>query len=196
MSKPTPGKDLTSKLLEAITGNGGSMGVQRLVEHLEWSQADFTWVQDHLINEGIIKRGRGRGGSLQLTDPEAKQAAQTTFALETPPKRRGRPPANKDFPFTTTTTMDDDQEGELEDFDLEAYKSKFKELPADLNAFKPGMKVYRLPRHLYTTEKFAWSNLSRYVVDHVDDGKVFVYQHNVKGAEVMSTRPVHFYVRA
>jgi hypothetical protein len=196
MSRPTPGKDLINSMIAAITGNGGSMGVQRLETQLAWSQEDFTWVKDHLIQESVIKPGRGRGGSLQLVNPEAKAAAAASVVKVNvgAPKRRGRPAKNRQeetFKLTEDGYYEDDST-----FDLDAYKARFQALPEDTKAFKPGMRVYRLPSHLYSNEKFSWRNMTQYIVDRVETERVFLTVPNDKDAHTMSAKPVRFYVKA
>lgn len=183
MSRPTPDKTLQNKFIGSIINNGGSVGIQKLFHALNWSQADYEWVMEHLLQEGIVRRGRGRGGSLQLVNPEDREKAAEIQNSKTP-NPKGRP--KKEIT---------EGEFEEEEFNLEEYKSKFVKLPDDPNAFKPGMKVYRLPSNLYLNESFAWRHMNSYVVDKVEDETLFVYPYNIKGAESMSTRPVRFYVR-
>jgi hypothetical protein len=169
MSKPQPSQELLQKITETLQTNGGRMGNGKLRETLGWSEKDFEWVKTHLIDIGRAKSGRGRGGSLELVDAEK-------FFVPTKKEEPAEPP-----PIEET-------------FSLEAVKQKYKLLPEDIAAFKPGMKVSRLATHLYNTEENAWKYMNHYVVTGIIDGKLMVAPRNVKGAAPIQTNPVRFYV--
>jgi hypothetical protein len=169
MSKPQPSQELIQKIIETLGANGGRMGNGKLRETLAWSEKDFEWVKAHLIEIGRAKSGRGRGGSLELLESEKKFL---------PIKKEQEPePAQTE-----------------EAFSLEDMKQKYRLLPEDVSAFKPGMKVSRLATHLYTTEENAWRYMNHYVVTEIKENKLLVTPRNVKGAAPIQTNPVRFYV--
>jgi hypothetical protein len=62
------------KFIKALEDAGGSSGNGALRALLNWDE-DFYWrVQGHLIEKGRIVAGRGRGGSVRLTDTEASES--------------------------------------------------------------------------------------------------------------------------
>ncbi|MEZ5443790.1 MAG: class I SAM-dependent DNA methyltransferase, partial [Lysobacterales bacterium] len=67
-----PGPSLRTLFLDLLTRLGGSAGNGRLREALEWREATFEEVKALLIAEGVIKPGRGRGGSVRLAESEAR----------------------------------------------------------------------------------------------------------------------------
>jgi hypothetical protein len=172
MSKPTPGADLTNKFIGIILSHGGKMGAGKLREELKWRESDFDWVKTHLLSTGNVKMGRGRGGSIQVTQEQISKPAETHIV---------------NLPESKLHPTDPDA------FDLIAEKQKYKPLPEDTSAFKPGMKVARLATHLYSNEEHAWKYMNHYVVTAVKEDKIFVVPKNVKGADPISTNPVRFY---
>jgi len=56
------------EFLEALARLGGSAGNGRLCETLGWERASYDAVRSHLIEEGAIVPGRGRGGSVTLAE--------------------------------------------------------------------------------------------------------------------------------
>jgi hypothetical protein len=169
MSKPQPSQELIQKITETLHSNGGRMGNGKLKETLAWSDKDFEWVKTHLIEIGRAKAGRGRGGSLELLEAEKFFTPKNKEEPEAPPQVE-------------------------EIFNLDVVKQKYKLLPEDVAAFKPGMKVSRLATHLYTTEENAWKYMNHYVVTEIKDNKLMVTPRNVKGAAPIQTNPVRFYV--
>ena len=57
---------LREKLLQTLTGLGGSAGNGRLLTELGWQEDTYVRLRDELVKEGLISRGRGRGGSVAL----------------------------------------------------------------------------------------------------------------------------------
>jgi type I restriction enzyme M protein len=60
--------DLYDEFLGALAALGGSAGNGRLRDVLEWDDASYDAVRAELLNRGLIVPGRGRGGSVALTD--------------------------------------------------------------------------------------------------------------------------------
>lgn len=174
MSKPTPSQEIINQFKGHVIAHGGKIGTSKIKELLNWSDADFDWVKSYLIENGHVKMGRGRGGSIQLNTP----ADQQVFLEKIKEAKEEKQEAQED-----------------EAFDLETLKGKFTALPEDVTAFKPGMKVSRLQSHLFSTEEYAWRYMNHYVVTEVQDDKIFVVPKNVKGADALPTKPVRFYVR-
>lgn len=61
---------------------GGSAGNQRLLEALGWQNSTYQHVKQQLIDDGRIRPGRGRGGSVALVNDDASSAARQTEAPE------------------------------------------------------------------------------------------------------------------
>lgn len=63
-------KNRLEEFVAALRQAGGSCGNGTLRQHLDWDE-DFYWkVQGRLIEMGEIVPGRGRGGSVRLTDAQ------------------------------------------------------------------------------------------------------------------------------
>lgn len=65
----------TERFLAILTSLGGSAGNQRLQEALGWQDSTYQRIKQHLLNEGRIRTGRGRGGSVALSETTAAPAA-------------------------------------------------------------------------------------------------------------------------
>ena len=72
--------------LGALAALGGSAGNGRLRDVLEWDEATYDTVKALLLNRGLIVPGRGRGGSVALTDAEGASP---------PTARNGERPAGR-----------------------------------------------------------------------------------------------------
>ncbi len=66
--------DLQDDFLGALAALGGSAGNGRLRELLAWEEATYDAIKAELLNRGLILPGRGRGGSVALTDAEGASA--------------------------------------------------------------------------------------------------------------------------
>src|SRR5690606_5869717 len=75
--------------LSALRELGGSAGNARLQAELGWQDGTYAAVRDELIDEGLVTRGRGRGGSVALTDAHGASPAPETAAPDPAPSRRG-----------------------------------------------------------------------------------------------------------
>ena len=61
------------RLIAALTKLGGSAGNGRLRDVLQWGETTYDAVKDELVAEGVLGKGRGRGGSLFLIDGAAPE---------------------------------------------------------------------------------------------------------------------------
>lgn len=64
------------QFIAALTTLGGSAGNQRLMDALGWQDSTYQQIKQQLIDDGRIRPGRGRGGSVALTT-----ATQAPLAL-------------------------------------------------------------------------------------------------------------------
>lgn len=67
--------DLYDEYLGALAALGGSAGNGRLRDVLEWDEVSYDTIKTELLNQGLILRGRGRGGSVTLADEDAATAS-------------------------------------------------------------------------------------------------------------------------
>lgn len=65
----------TERFLAILTSLGGSAGNQRLQEALDWQDSTYQRIKQHLLEEGRIRTGRGRGGSVALSETTVAPAA-------------------------------------------------------------------------------------------------------------------------
>ncbi|CAM3160485.1 type I restriction-modification system DNA methylase [Ectopseudomonas mendocina] len=65
----------TERFLAILTSLGGSAGNQRLQEALGWQDSTYQRIKQHLLEEGRIRTGRGRGGSVALSETTVAPAA-------------------------------------------------------------------------------------------------------------------------
>jgi hypothetical protein len=76
------------EFIAALEKEGGSSGNSSLRQALGWDEEFYWKVQGHLIREGRLAAGRGRGGSVRLTDIPATvsgtEAAPTSAVVATP----------------------------------------------------------------------------------------------------------------
>jgi type I restriction enzyme M protein len=80
--------DLHDDLLGALAALGGSAGNGRLRELLAWEEATYDAIKAELLNRGLILPGRGRGGSVALTDAERASAPASPLGVR--PTQRSR----------------------------------------------------------------------------------------------------------
>ena len=66
------GEALQQAFLDGLRALGGSAGNGRLREALGWDQATYDSVRAAAIDAGLIRAGRGRGGSVTLTDADGE----------------------------------------------------------------------------------------------------------------------------
>uniref|UniRef100_UPI0005845F42 type I restriction-modification system subunit M N-terminal domain-containing protein n=1 Tax=Xanthomonas arboricola TaxID=56448 RepID=UPI0005845F42 len=73
------------RFIAALTSLGGSAGNQRLREELGWQDSTYQRIKQQLIDDGRIRAGRGRGGSVALATTKAP--AVPDVALQSKPAR-------------------------------------------------------------------------------------------------------------
>jgi type I restriction enzyme M protein len=91
---------LRERFLAALREKGGSAGNGRLQAELGWQDGTYAAVRDELLEEGLVVRGRGRGGSVALTGEGGASPAPTAAGPEQPPdpapsRRGGARPAQR-----------------------------------------------------------------------------------------------------
>lgn len=64
----TPVEQQIEQFIATLGSLGGSAGNQRLLEALGWQDSIYQRVKQQLIDDGRIRPGRGRGGSVALTE--------------------------------------------------------------------------------------------------------------------------------
>jgi len=74
------------KLLSALRELGGSSGNKRLKESLGWETDYYYEVRNRAESQGLVARGRGKGGSTRLVE---RLADEELLQEETPEGRRG-----------------------------------------------------------------------------------------------------------
>ncbi|MGB7795113.1 MAG: hypothetical protein WBL53_02460 [Pseudonocardiaceae bacterium] len=57
-------------LLEQIPRDGSAVGNRTVQRKLEWRDSRYWAVRDSLVDKGLVVRGRGRGGSVRITEIE------------------------------------------------------------------------------------------------------------------------------
>jgi type I restriction enzyme M protein len=76
------------RFVEALTELGGSVGHGRLRETLLWDEATYNAVKEDLLAEGIVTPGRGRGGTVSLSNvAEAEAGEAAPVAARVKPAR-------------------------------------------------------------------------------------------------------------
>lgn len=72
----TPDAEIFLRTLDQV---GGSSGNTALMRELDWAPDRYWRVRDHLLDEGLVIKGRGKGGSVQANRP-AQPARRSTGA--------------------------------------------------------------------------------------------------------------------
>ena len=80
---------LSQSLLALVPVDGSSIGNQSLFEQLsaafpDLSQAAFVEARDALIAQGVLQKGRGRGGSVKRSEAEGSAVAAKPAAVKKP----------------------------------------------------------------------------------------------------------------
>ncbi|MFT0624764.1 type I restriction-modification system subunit M [Ectopseudomonas guguanensis] len=91
----------TERFLAILTSLGGSAGNQRLQEALGWQDSTYQRIKQHLLDEGRIRTGRGRGGSVALSETTAAPAAPKPSA-----PAKAAAPKNADAKPAPVTELD------------------------------------------------------------------------------------------
>lgn len=68
LAAPSPANPQADALLAALRDLGGKAGNTRLREALNWDPETYDRIRDQLVDEGILAKGRGRGGSVSLVE--------------------------------------------------------------------------------------------------------------------------------
>ncbi|MDR2991557.1 MAG: type I restriction-modification system subunit M [Burkholderiaceae bacterium] len=85
--------------MQALKNLGGSAGNQRLLEVLGWPQDTYQQIRQQLLDDGHIRAGRGRGGSVALTAIAPVAPAQAFVAVPAKPQPPNSPrPASNPTP--------------------------------------------------------------------------------------------------
>lgn len=178
-------------IIQILIDHGGRLSNVRLKETLELNEVDYTRERDEAINLGVIKIGRGRGGSVMLVKEEHLKAAAEVAEILLEEERSSKKSRRKN---TQDNTDNDIPKVPLtdEEYSMEWQKANYEPVPADLSEFKPGMYVVRPPTYLFS-ELEAWRNLRHYVVTHTDDKSVYVRNRYNTFAETIPTKPEGFY---
>lgn len=69
-----PRQDLLDRFVAVLKELDGSAGNGRLREALGWTEDTYDGVREALLADGVIQRGRGRGGSVSLTNYKSSMA--------------------------------------------------------------------------------------------------------------------------
>jgi hypothetical protein len=186
MNKPFPTEEQVNRFIGTLTALGGKAGNGPMMRKLNWSEEDYNWIKDNLLAEGIIRTGRGRGGSIALTNVASHDTTGTTEETEEQPVAQLKKTPNKKEP---------EEETPLEEINVEEVKARYKPLPNTLESFKPGMRVVRPRFDLYPGDN-AWLHLKHYIVDKIEREQVFVKVAQIKNSESYAARPIGFYQRA
>ncbi len=89
------------RFIDTLTTRGGSAGNQSLRDELGWQDATYQRIRQHLIDEGRIRPGRGRGGSVALADGTPAPATSKPAAAPAPNPTRPTRTASKATPSPT-----------------------------------------------------------------------------------------------
>jgi type I restriction enzyme M protein len=95
--------DLNDEFLGALAALGGSAGNGRLRETLEWDEASYNAVKDDLLSRRLIVPGRGRGGSVALSDGSAVDASGNGQSANRAPRTRA---SNGSRPASAPSSFD------------------------------------------------------------------------------------------
>jgi hypothetical protein len=82
-------KSRPAEFIAALKEAGGSSGNRSLRQTLDWDEDLYWRVQGQLIEDGKISAGRGKGGSVRLSEAQVVASASTSTAL---PRRREATP--------------------------------------------------------------------------------------------------------
>jgi hypothetical protein len=176
MNKPFPTEDQVNRFLGTLAALGGKAGNGPMLRKLGWSDEDYQWIKNNLLSEGIIRTGRGRGGSISMTNDTTVTPRFEKLTKEPQP--------------SIETTEESEEE-----INVHEVKARYKPLPDTLESFTPGMRVVRPRFDLYPGDN-AWRHLKHYVVEKVEREQVFVRSTAVKNSEPYAAKPTGFYQRA
>lgn len=67
-------RSLEQALLSLLTELGGSAGNTRLIRRLQWPEEDYWPIRNRLVDAGVVRLYRARGGAVELLPPEQPHA--------------------------------------------------------------------------------------------------------------------------
>lgn len=182
MNKPFPTEEQVNRFKGTLVSLGGKSGNGPMIRKLGWSEEDYNWIKANLISEGVIRTGRGRGGSIYLVNStNSPGVVSSSYVVE------------ESVNVKKTSNKEDPEDPE--EINVEEVKSRYVALSGNLENFKPGMRVVRPRFDLYSSDN-AWRNLKHYIVDRVERDQVFVRVAQSKESMSYAARPVGFYQRA
>jgi len=91
-------------ILDNIPADGSAIGNQALQARLQqklgesWSESTYWEARDALIQQGVLKKGRGRGGSVRLADPRAETPKPEEAVATSPSRSTKAAPVRKKKP--------------------------------------------------------------------------------------------------
>lgn len=97
----TSTEQLIERFMATLASMGGSAGNQRLREALGWQESTYQRVKQHLLDDGRLRAGRGRGGSVALaTSIEEPSVPKSPRAASVPSKSVPAPAAANPLPVS------------------------------------------------------------------------------------------------
>jgi len=162
------------KFLDSLRALGGSAGNGRLREQLGWDEATYDGARTALLAEGLIKPGRGRGGSVALAN--ADNAAQETkpAAKRTPREKTAKADKRGDLGFEAELFKAADKlRGNLEPSEYkhvalgliflkyisEAFEAQYEKLQAEDYADPEDPEEYLAANVFWVPVEARWPNL-------------------------------------
>ncbi|MDR6233096.1 type I restriction enzyme M protein [Pseudomonas psychrotolerans] len=97
----TSTEQLIERFMATLASMGGSAGNQRLREALGWQESTYQRVKQHLLDDGRLRAGRGRGGSVALaTASEEPPVPKPPKSASVPSKSVPAPAAANPLPVS------------------------------------------------------------------------------------------------
>lgn len=84
---------LEQALVAQLTELGGSAGNTRLIRRLQWPEEDYWPVRNRLVDAGVVRLYRARGGAVELLPPELPHEGAPEGDLA--PEEPGNAPVNQ-----------------------------------------------------------------------------------------------------
>lgn len=170
---------MQQEFLDALRTLGGSAGNGRLRETLGWDEATYDGVRLALIDDGLIRPGRGRGGSVALAADEGSADEQVKSEKPAAAKRAPREKAAKsadggDLGFEGELFKAADKlRGNLEPSEYkhvalgliflkyisEAFEAQYEKLQAEEFADPEDPEEYLAANVFWVPQEARWSNL-------------------------------------
>ncbi|WGU40937.1 class I SAM-dependent DNA methyltransferase [Phenylobacterium sp. NIBR 498073] len=169
---------MEEQFLDALRALGGSAGNGRLREALGWDGAAYDGVRATLIEKGLVKPGRGRGGSVALADGEGSTdggAGEKAAAPKRAPREKAAKSANGgDLGFEGELFKAADKlRGNLEPSEYkhvalgliflkyisEAFEAQYERLQAEEFADPEDPEEYLAANVFWVPQEARWANL-------------------------------------